>query len=68
MTASDRYKVVEEEPIITKEIDLSWIKYVVATFALIVVAVLFGYAFQKLTQFVQELQRQKREEERLQQQ
>ena len=68
MTGSDRYKVVEEEPIITKEIDLSWIKYVVATFAFIVVAVLLGYAFQKLTQFIQELQRQKREEERLQQQ
>lgn len=65
MTGSDRYKVVEEEPIITKEIDLSWIKYVVATFAFIVVAVLLGYAFQKLTQFIQELQRQKREEERL---
>ena len=37
MTSADRYKVFEEEPIVAKEIDLSWIKYVALAIAAIIV-------------------------------
>ena len=44
MTTSDRYKVVEDQPIVVKEIDLSWIKYVVIAMAVILAIGAIGYA------------------------